>query len=118
MCLSIQFIGTITFIGTIFPIALLVCWNNRACRGYYDPLPTVQIRSMQAEVTRILEASKIPFELIDIASGETLLEEMRSKTSNPTALPPQIFNNDVYCGDYYQLHEATENGELLQFLRL
>ncbi|RXM94263.1 SH3 domain-binding glutamic acid-rich-like protein 3 [Acipenser ruthenus] len=53
---------------------------------------------MQAEVTRILEASKIPFELIDIASGETLLEEMRSKTSNPTALPPQIFNNDVYCG--------------------
>ncbi|KAK1169423.1 SH3 domain-binding glutamic acid-rich-like protein 3 [Acipenser oxyrinchus oxyrinchus] len=80
--------------------------------------PSRNIRSMQAEVTRILEASKIPFELIDIASGETLLEEMRSKTSNPSALPPQIFNNDVYCGDYYQLHEATENGELLQFLRL
>jgi hypothetical protein len=35
---------------------------------------------------------------VDITQGSEIKEEMRKKTGNPFALPPQVFNKDVYCG--------------------
>ncbi len=57
-----------------------------------------QVKSQQAEVIRILESKSIKYELIDISVGGDVRDEMRSKSGNPTAIPPQIFNEDQYCG--------------------
>lgn len=57
-----------------------------------------QVKSQQAEVIRILESKSIQYELIDISVGGELRDEMRSKAGNPTAVPPQLFNEDTYCG--------------------
>ncbi len=68
----------------------------------YRPTLTVslvsQVKSQQAEVMRILESKSIKYELIDISVGGAVRDEMRSKSGNPTAIPPQIFNEDQYCG--------------------
>lgn len=47
---------------------------------------------------RILESKNIQFELIDISVGGDIRNEMRTKSGNPNAAPPQIFNEDQYCG--------------------
>uniref|UniRef100_A0A8C4YFX6 SH3 domain-binding glutamic acid-rich-like protein 3 n=1 Tax=Gopherus evgoodei TaxID=1825980 RepID=A0A8C4YFX6_9SAUR len=59
---------------------------------------TGQVKQKQAEVTRILDINKTKYELIDVSISEHLLQEMRAKAGNPTAVPPQIFNGDDYCG--------------------
>lgn len=57
-----------------------------------------QVKSQQAEVIRILDSKGIKYELIDISVGGAVRDEMRNKSGNPTAIPPQIFNEDQYCG--------------------
>lgn len=47
---------------------------------------------------RILESKSIQYELIDISVGGELRDEMRSKVGDPTAVPPQLFNEHQYCG--------------------
>lgn len=47
---------------------------------------------------RILDSKSIQYELIDISVGGELRDEMRSKAGDPTAVPPQLFNEDHYCG--------------------
>jgi len=59
---------------------------------------SVQVKSQQADVMRILESKSIRYELIDISVGRELCDEMRSKAGNPAAVPPQLFNEDQYCG--------------------
>ncbi|KAF7223415.1 SH3 domain-binding glutamic acid-rich-like protein 3 [Nothobranchius furzeri] len=56
------------------------------------------VKSQQAEVMRILDSKSIKYELIDISVGGELRDEMRSKAGDPTAVPPQLFNEDQYCG--------------------
>ncbi|XP_006631467.1 SH3 domain-binding glutamic acid-rich-like protein 3 [Lepisosteus oculatus] len=77
-----------------------------------------EIKSQQAEVMRILESKSIQFELIDISVGNEVREEMRSKAGNATAVPPQIFNGDQYCGDYQLFSEAVEADTVEKFLKL
>ncbi|XP_078088012.1 SH3 domain-binding glutamic acid-rich-like protein 3 [Mustelus asterias] len=77
-----------------------------------------EVRSQQSEVERVLDIKKIKYKRIDISVSETLLEEMRSKAGDPTALPPQIFNDDSYCGGYLQFYDAVENDEINHFLKL
>lgn len=57
-----------------------------------------QVKSQQAEVIRILDSKSIQYVLVDISVGTQLRDEMRSKAGNPTAAPPQLFNEDQYCG--------------------
>ncbi|XP_078416704.1 SH3 domain-binding glutamic acid-rich-like protein 3 [Cetorhinus maximus] len=76
-----------------------------------------EVRSQQSEVERVLEIKRIEYKRIDISVSETLLEEMRSRTGNPSALPPQIFNDNSYCGDYWQFYDAVENEEIDHFLK-
>lgn len=71
------------------------------CPGSVLTSPVVlpfQVKSQQAEMMRILESKSIQFELIDISVGGEVRTEMRSKAGNPTAVPPQLFNEDQYCG--------------------
>lgn len=58
----------------------------------------LQIKSQQSEVTRILDGKNIKYNLVDISQDNALREEMRAKSGNPKAIPPQIFNGDRYCG--------------------
>ncbi|XP_012784588.1 SH3 domain-binding glutamic acid-rich-like protein 3 [Ochotona princeps] len=76
-----------------------------------------EVKQRQEEVTRILDIYKIKYELIDVSVSFKVLEEMRMKVST-TALPPQIFNGQEYCGDYEMFHEAKENKEILKFLKM
>ncbi|XP_026876527.1 SH3 domain-binding glutamic acid-rich-like protein 3 [Electrophorus electricus] len=77
-----------------------------------------EVKSQQAEVMRILESKNIHFELIDISVGGALRDEMRTKSGNPTAVPPQIFNEDQYCGNYEMFSEAVEADTVEQFLKM
>ncbi|XP_061753374.1 SH3 domain-binding glutamic acid-rich-like protein 3 isoform X2 [Nerophis ophidion] len=56
------------------------------------------VKSQQGEVTRILDSKSIQYELIDISLGSELRDDMRRKSGNPGAVPPQLFNEDQYCG--------------------
>ncbi|GCC43699.1 hypothetical protein chiPu_0027752 [Chiloscyllium punctatum] len=62
------------------------------------------IKKRQQEVVGFLESNKIEFEEIDITMLEdqrrwmyhNIPQEKQPAKGNP--LPPQIFNNDAYCG--------------------
>ncbi|KAM6958833.1 SH3 domain-binding glutamic acid-rich-like protein 3 [Aplochiton taeniatus] len=77
-----------------------------------------EVKSQQAEVMRILESKSIKYELIDISVGGEVRDEMRSKAGNPTAVPPQLFNEDQYCGSYEMFSDAVEADTLELFLKM
>ncbi|KAF3702786.1 SH3 domain-binding glutamic acid-rich-like protein 2 [Channa argus] len=85
---------------------------------------SVAVKKHQQEVVGFLEANRISFQEIDI----TMLEEQRfwmyrniprgklPEKGNP--LPPQIFNEDHYCGDYEDFFQSKENNTVFSFLGL
>ncbi|KAM4694695.1 SH3 domain-binding glutamic acid-rich-like protein 2 [Discoglossus pictus] len=85
---------------------------------------SVTIKKRQQDVVQFMEANRIEFEEVDIA----MLEEQRQwmyknipmnkqpEKGNP--LPPQIFNDDFYCGDYDCFFDAKESNSVFSFLRL
>ncbi|MEE6476415.1 hypothetical protein FKM82_011069 [Ascaphus truei] len=85
---------------------------------------SVTIKKRQQDVVQFLEANRIEFEEVDI----TMLEEQRQwmyknipKDKQPAQgnpLPPQIFNCDLYCGDYDCFFESKESNTVFSFLRL
>lgn len=77
-----------------------------------------EVKSQQTAVMRILESKSIKYELIDISVGGEVRDEMRSKAGNPAAVPPQIFNEDKYCGNYEMFSEAVEADSVEQFLKM
>ncbi|XP_056154378.1 SH3 domain-binding glutamic acid-rich-like protein 3 [Lampris incognitus] len=77
-----------------------------------------EVKSQQAEVMRILDSKSIRYELIDISVGGEVRNEMRDKANNPTAVPPQLFNEDQYCGNYEMFSEAVESDTVEQFLKM
>ena len=56
------------------------------------------MRKNQERIFSILTSKKIDFEGVDIAQNSEDKDLMRKKAGDPTALPPQICNGDVYCG--------------------
>ncbi|XP_029475136.1 SH3 domain-binding glutamic acid-rich-like protein 3 [Rhinatrema bivittatum] len=76
------------------------------------------IKAQQSDLTRILEGKCIKYETVDISQDNSLRDEMRTKSGNPKATPPQIFNGDEYCGDYEQFRDAVEADALKEFLKL
>jgi len=64
----------------------------------------LQIKRKQDFVTSVLANRKIPFEEVDIsdplcASEKNFMREhSRPSGTDPAPLPPQIFNDTVYCG--------------------
>ncbi|XP_043929668.1 SH3 domain-binding glutamic acid-rich-like protein 3 [Protopterus annectens] len=85
---------------------------------YTSVTASKETKQHQQEMLLILDSQKIPFELLDLAINENYKAEMREKTKNPTACPPQIFNGKDHCGDYAGFFEAVENKKLKEFLKL
>lgn len=75
-------------------------------------------------MVRFLEANKIEFEEVDITMSEEQRQWMyknippEKKPSQGNPLPPQIFNDDRYCGDYDSFFESKESNTVFSFLGL
>nr|XP_025843055.1 SH3 domain-binding glutamic acid-rich protein isoform X2 [Vulpes vulpes] len=84
----------------------------------------VWIRKKQQEVVGFLEANKIDFKELDIAGDEDNRKWMREnvpgekKPQNGIPLPPQIFNEEQYCGDFDSFFSAKEENIIYSFLGL
>ncbi|UYV68042.1 hypothetical protein LAZ67_5002896, partial [Cordylochernes scorpioides] len=82
----------------------------------------LQVRKRQQRVLFTLGGMKLDHEPIDIteAGKEEEREFMREQClkHNKNPLPPQIFNDDEYCGDYYDFELANDDDRLLPFLKL
>uniref|UniRef100_A0A8B9MB92 SH3 domain-binding glutamic acid-rich-like protein 1 n=1 Tax=Accipiter nisus TaxID=211598 RepID=A0A8B9MB92_9AVES len=88
------------------------------------PFSTCFIKKQQQDVLGFLEANKIEFEEKDIAANEenrkwmreNVPEDSRPASGNP--LPPRLFNDSRYLGDYEAFFEARENNAVYAFLGL
>ncbi|XP_051534539.1 SH3 domain-binding glutamic acid-rich protein isoform X12 [Myxocyprinus asiaticus] len=82
------------------------------------------IKKKQQDVVGFLEALKIDYTQLDIASNEENRQWMREnvpgemKPTNGIPLPPQIFNEENYCGDYDTFFNAKEDNTVYEFLGL
>ncbi|KAL6072508.1 hypothetical protein STEG23_030752 [Scotinomys teguina] len=85
---------------------------------------SIAIRKKQQEVVGFLEANKIDFKELDIAGDEDNRKWMREnvpgekKPQNGIPLPPQIFNEEHYCGDFDSFFSAKEENIIYSFLGL
>ncbi|XP_018408184.1 PREDICTED: SH3 domain-binding glutamic acid-rich-like protein [Nanorana parkeri] len=82
------------------------------------------IKKKQQDVVGFLEANRIDFEQKDIACNDDNRKWMRDnvpgekKPKNGIPLPPQIFNEEQYCGDFESFFDAKEGNEIFIFLGL
>ncbi|XP_064158864.1 SH3 domain-binding glutamic acid-rich protein isoform X39 [Anguilla rostrata] len=82
------------------------------------------IKKKQQDVVGFLEALKIEYTPLDIACSEENRMWMREnvpgekKPTNGIPLPPQIFNEEGYCGDYETFFDAKEDNQVYAFLGL
>ncbi|XP_041814943.1 SH3 domain-binding glutamic acid-rich-like protein 3 [Chelmon rostratus] len=79
---------------------------------------SLELKKHQQLIMSILDSKSIPYDLVDIAQNSDDKDLMRKIAGNPTALPPQICNGDVYCGDFAAFENAVEMEDLEQFLKL
>ncbi|XP_019950645.2 SH3 domain-binding glutamic acid-rich protein isoform X24 [Paralichthys olivaceus] len=82
------------------------------------------IKKKQQDVVGFLEALKVEYDPLDIACNEENRMWMRQnvpeekKPANGIPLPPQIFNEESYCGDYDTFFDAKEDNSVYAFLGL
>ncbi|XP_067364994.1 SH3 domain-binding glutamic acid-rich protein isoform X33 [Channa argus] len=82
------------------------------------------IKKKQQDVVAFLEALKVDYTPLDIACNEDNRAWMRQnvpeekKPANGIPLPPQIFNEESYCGDYDTFFNAKEDNSVYAFLGL
>ncbi|XP_058489929.1 SH3 domain-binding glutamic acid-rich protein isoform X18 [Solea solea] len=82
------------------------------------------IKKKQQDVVGFLEALKVDYTELDIAGNEDNRMWMRQnvpeekKPANGIPLPPQIFNEESYCGDYETFFNAKEDNSVYAFLGL
>ncbi|XP_065816212.1 SH3 domain-binding glutamic acid-rich protein isoform X1 [Labrus bergylta] len=82
------------------------------------------IKKKQQDVVGFLEALKVDYTQLDIACNEENRMWMRQnvpedrKPTNGIPLPPQIFNEASYCGDYDTFFDAKEDNSVYAFLGL
>ncbi|KAF4794734.1 hypothetical protein TURU_100263 [Turdus rufiventris] len=89
-----------------------------------ETIPSKPIKKRQQDVVRFLEANRIEFEEVDITMSEekrqwmykNIPEDRQPAQGNP--LPPQIFSDDRYCGDYDGFFESKESNTVFSFLGL
>uniref|UniRef100_A0AAQ6AEU0 SH3 domain-binding glutamic acid-rich-like protein n=1 Tax=Amphiprion ocellaris TaxID=80972 RepID=A0AAQ6AEU0_AMPOC len=85
---------------------------------------SVAVKKQQQAVVGFLEANRIMFQEVDITIQEdqrlwmyrNIPRDKQPETGNP--LPPQIFNQDQYCGDYEDFFQSKENNTVFAFLGL
>ncbi|XP_068441719.1 SH3 domain-binding glutamic acid-rich protein isoform X3 [Clinocottus analis] len=82
------------------------------------------IKKKQQDVVGFLEALRVDYTQLDIACNEENRMWMRQnvpeekKPANGIPLPPQIFNEEGYCGDYETFFDAKEDNMVYAFLGL
>ncbi|XP_033635207.1 SH3 domain-binding glutamic acid-rich-like protein 3 [Asterias rubens] len=79
---------------------------------------TLEMEKNQRKIDFVLSSKGYDLEKIDIATNQEAKHKMRELLNNPKALPPQIFNDDVHCGDFDAFDAAVENETLDEFLKL
>ncbi|XP_032226691.1 SH3 domain-binding glutamic acid-rich-like protein 3 [Nematostella vectensis] len=78
-----------------------------------------QMKKQQNWIDMVLKSvTDIEVEVVDISVDPELKDKMRALMNDETALPPQIFNGEQYCGGYDELFNANEDGTLEEFLKL
>ncbi|CAH0556618.1 unnamed protein product [Brassicogethes aeneus] len=89
-----------------------------------------EVKKRQQRVLLILDSKNIKYDVVDIAEpgSEEDKDFMHTNSASNGAtisdpnprhpLPPQIFNDDVYCGDYDGFDMANEIDEMEKFLKL
>nr|XP_057912748.1 SH3 domain-binding glutamic acid-rich-like protein 3 [Doryrhamphus excisus] len=86
---------------------------------YYSSVSScVKMKKEQKRIFDVLESKNISFQQVDISQNSADKDLMRNKANDKSALPPQICNGDVYCGDYGAFDNAVETGQLEAFLKL
>ncbi|XP_039303979.1 SH3 domain-binding glutamic acid-rich protein homolog isoform X2 [Solenopsis invicta] len=81
------------------------------------------VKKRQQRVMMILDSKNVEYEVIDITEpGKELEKEFMQANSNARnnkyPLPPQLFNEDDYCGDYEDFDLSNEMDELEKFLKV
>nr|AAI22220.1 Zgc:153284 [Danio rerio] len=77
-----------------------------------------EVKQHQGEILGFLDSKKIKYFTVDISTSNDAKEQMRKKVGNPSAMPPQVFNGDKYCGDYQKFFDAVEEGKPEAFFKL
>ncbi|KAK7093908.1 SH3 domain-binding glutamic acid-rich-like protein 3 isoform X2 [Littorina saxatilis] len=77
-----------------------------------------RLHSQQNHIETVLRAAHVQYEMIDIASDPAYKDEMRQRCGNETAVAPQVFNGDYYCGDYVSFQQAVEEERIREYLRV
>nr|XP_043905724.1 SH3 domain-binding glutamic acid-rich-like protein 3 [Solea senegalensis] len=77
-----------------------------------------EIKANQDRITNVLDSKNIPYTIVDISQNAEKKDLMRKISGNPTALAPQICNEDVYCGDCAAFDKAVEDENLKEFLKI
>lgn len=85
--------------------------------------PSMEVKKRTQKLFMTLESMGISFEAVDITQegGEKDREYLRLHARSPAGHSlsvPQIFNQDIYCGDFEDFENAIESKQLFSFLRL
>ncbi|CAG7833984.1 unnamed protein product [Allacma fusca] len=81
-----------------------------------------EVKKRQQRVMMILESKSIPYEAIDITEAgkekdkDFMLSNAKPRAGAKIILSPQIFADELYCGDYDDFDLANENDTLEDFL--
>jgi len=83
-----------------------------------------EVKKCQQRIQTVLDSCAIPYELIDITEAgreddrKFMQENAKGKEGQRNPLPPQIFNDQDYCGDYDGFDVSNETDQLYVFLKL
>ncbi|XP_015788971.1 SH3 domain-binding glutamic acid-rich protein homolog [Tetranychus urticae] len=82
-----------------------------------------EVKKHQQRAQFILDSFRIEYEKIDVTepgfeAEKQLMKEVCKRRNDQTALPPQFFNDDEYCGDWIDFETASEEDILPEFLKL
>uniref|UniRef100_A0A0V0G5C5 Uncharacterized protein n=1 Tax=Triatoma dimidiata TaxID=72491 RepID=A0A0V0G5C5_TRIDM len=82
-----------------------------------------EVKKRQQRIMMILESKNIKHISIDITepgneADKQFMQDNAKATDSKHPLPPQIFNEQEYCGDYLGFDLSNENDELEAFLKL
>ena len=74
-----------------------------------------RIKQKQEQIFRVLDAKKIPYRKIDIATNSDRKDEMREIAQNPTALPPVFVKGNQYLVGFDEFEYAVEMEDIPSF---
>ena len=70
-------------------------------------------------VRTVSAMSAVDYTAAGMEAERRLLRSLaRPRPGHRAALPPQIFNDDLYCGDFEDFDTANEYGKLETFLKI